>query len=398
MIPPRSSAKSSRGASCCLGLALFLAPIASPGQGEKESQQLDALRSRIEQLRARISAAEDSRSEARDQLRESERAISDSNRALRALGSRRTAASSELRKLAQQIEALESDIASRQDSLGRWLALRYIHGERGDLRLLLSGQDPNSVARELHYLGYISRAQTDLIEELRAGLARRRQLQAQAREASAELATAESSLRRERGVLLRQQLARRKVLSRVSGQLRDQRRQVKYLERDEFRLSRLVEEIGKVIASTALPRNEKLPDASTAQGPFSGMKGKLRLPVKGDLTNRFGTQRSNGGPAWKGLFIRTRAGQEVRAVAAGRVVFSDWLRGFGNLLIIDHGQSYLTIYGNNESVLKQVGETVRGGDAVATVGASGGNLESGLYFEIRHQGMAFDPMRWVSIK
>jgi septal ring factor EnvC (AmiA/AmiB activator) len=398
MIPPRSSAKVFRSASCCLGLALLLAPIPSPGQGEKESQQLDALRSRIEQLRTRISAAEESRSEARDQLRESERAISDSNRALRTLGSRRAAASSELRKLAQQIEALESDIASRQDSLGRWLALRYIHGERGDLRLLLSGEDPNSVARDLHYLGYISRAQTDLIEELRAGLVRRRQLEAQAREASAELSAAESSLRRERGVLLRQQLVRRKVLTRVSGQLREQRRQVKYLERDESRLSRLVEEIGKVIAITTLPRNEKLPDASTAQGPFSGMRGKLRLPVKGDLTNRFGTQRSNGGPAWKGLFIRSQAGQEVRAVAAGRVVFSDWLRGFGNLLIIDHGQSYLTIYGNNESVLKQVGETVRGGDAVATVGASGGNLESGLYFEIRHQGKAFDPMRWVSIK
>jgi septal ring factor EnvC (AmiA/AmiB activator) len=398
MIPPRSSAKSFRSASCCLGLALFLAPIPSPGQGEKEARQLDALRSRIEQLRGRISAAEESRTEARDQLRESERAISDSNRVLRILSSRRAAASSEVRTLAQQIEALESDIASRQEALGRWLALRYIHGERGDLRLLLSGQDPNSVARELHYLGYISRAQADLIEELRAGLARRRQLEAQAREASSELATAESSLRRERGVLLRQQLARRKVLTRVSGQLREQRRQVKYLERDEFRLSRLVEEIGKVIASTALPRNEKLPDASMAQGPFPGMKGKLRLPVKGDLTNRFGTQRSNGGPAWKGLFIRSQAGQEVRAVAAGRVVFSDWLRGFGNLLIIDHGQSYLTIYGNNESVLKQVGDTVRGGDAVATVGASGGNLESGLYFEIRHQGKAFDPMRWVSTK
>jgi septal ring factor EnvC (AmiA/AmiB activator) len=88
----------------------------------------------------------------------------------------------------------------------------------------------------------------------------------------------------------------------------------------------------------------------------------------------------------------------VRAVAPGRVVFADWLRGFGNLLIIDHGKSYLTIYGNNESVLKQVGDTVSTGDAVATVGASGGNMESGLYFEIRHEGKAFDPMRWVSLK
>jgi septal ring factor EnvC (AmiA/AmiB activator) len=98
------------------------------------------------------------------------------------------------------------------------------------------------------------------------------------------------------------------------------------------------------------------------------------------------------------LFIRSPSGQEVRAVAPGRVVFSDWLRGFGNLLIVDHGRSYLTIYGNNEALLKEVGDVVRAGDAVATVGASGGSRESGLYFEIRHEGKAFDPMGWVSLR
>jgi septal ring factor EnvC (AmiA/AmiB activator) len=188
------------------------------------------------------------------------------------------------------------------------------------------------------------------------------------------------------------------VVARISAQLRDQRRQVKYLERDESRLSRLVEELSKVIAATALPRNDKVPEAGGVEGLFAGMKGRLRLPIRGELANRFGAQRSSGGPTWKGLFIRSAAGQEVRAVASGRVVFSDWLRGFGNLLIIDHGQGYLTIYGYNESVLKQVGDAVRGGDAVATVGTSGGNTESGLYFEIRHKGKPFDPMRWVSLK
>ena len=185
---------------------------------------------------------------------------------------------------------------------------------------------------------------------------------------------------------------------RLLAQLREQRRQVKYLERDESRLSRLVEELSRVLATTALPRNEKIPEAGGTEGVFEAMKGKLRLPIRGELSNRFGAQRASGGPTWKGLFIRSAGGQEVRAVASGRVVFSDWLRGFGNLLIVDHGQGYLTIYGNNESVLKQVGETVRGGDIVATVGASGGNAESGLYFEIRYKGKPFDPMSWVSLK
>ncbi len=163
-------------------------------------------------------------------------------------------------------------------------------------------------------------------------------------------------------------------------------------------MSRLVEELSRVIAATPLLRNDKVPEPGGAEGPLAGLKRGLRLPIKGELTNRFGAQRASGGPPWKGLFIRSPSGQEVRAVAPGRIVFSDWLRGFGNLLIIDHGRSYLTIYGNNESVLKQVGELVHTGEAVATVGASGGNTESGLYFEIRHEGKAFDPMRWVSLK
>ena len=135
-----------------------------------------------------------------------------------------------------------------------------------------------------------------------------------------------------------------------------------------------------------------------AEGVFTRLKGLLRLPVRGELVSRFGSPRPDGGPSWKGLFIRAPAGQEVKAVAGGRVVFSDWMRGFGNLLILDHGQGYLTIYGNNESVLKALGETVRAGDTVATTGDSGGNADSGLYFEIRHAGRPFDPLSWVNLK
>jgi len=381
-----------------LAFFLLVAPAVGLAQNPKEAEQLDALRAKIERLRQDISATEESRAEARDQLRESERAISDANRALRALGARRNAAGARLKSLAQEGRALEAEIASRQQILGRWLSLLYLNGERSYLRLLLSGGNPGSVARELHYYGYISRAQATFIQELRASLSRQRELELLAREAGRELAVVESAQRRERSALLRQQNERRKVVTRISAQLREQRRQVKYFERDESRLSRLVEELSKVLATTALPRNERVPEAGAAEGLFERMKGKLRLPIRGELTNRFGAQRSSGGPTWKGLFIRSAAGQEVRAVASGRVVFSDWLRGFGNLLIIDHGQGYLTIYGNNESVLKQVGDAVRGGDAVATVGASGGNMESGLYFEIRHKGKPFDPMRWVSLK
>lgn len=377
---------------------LVLVPVLALAQGDREKQQLETLRSRIEGLRARIAEGEENRTEARDQLRDSERAISETNRALRTLTGKRTAAQSELKTHARRGQALETDIASRQENLGRLLGLRHLEGESGHVKLLLSGEDPGRITRELHYYAYISRAQSELIGELRTSLANLRELEALAREKNAELAAIESAQRRERNALVVQQAERRRVLERLSNELRAQRRQVTHLERDESRMARLVEEVGRVIAATPLLRNDKVPEFSGAEGPFPGLKRGLRLPVKGELAERFGAKRSGGGPSSKGLFIRSPSGQEVRAVAPGRVVFSDWLRGFGNLLIIDHGRSYLTIYGNNESVLKQVGEVVRTGDPVATVGASGGNRESGLYFEIRHEGKAFDPMGWVSLR
>jgi septal ring factor EnvC (AmiA/AmiB activator) len=379
-------------------LALVGAPLLAYADGEAEKRQLDALRTRIELMRANIAETEETRTEARDQLRDSERAISERNRALRALTSRRARAQDELKTLNHRAQALEAEIASRRERLGRLLSLRYLHGEQSYLKLLLSGEDPGRVARELQYYGYVSRAQAGFIGELRLDLARLRELEAGARERTAELAAIESAQRKERSSLVRQQAERRRVLLSVSSELRKQQRQVRYLERDESRLSRLIEELERVISASPLLRNDRVPQPGGLEGPFAGLKRELRLPIRGVLANRFGAPRPNGGPPWKGLFIRSPSGQEVRAVASGRVVFSDWLRGFGNLLIIDHGQGYLTIYGNNESVLKEVGEVVATGDPVATVGASGGNQESGLYFEIRHKGKAFDPLRWVSLK
>jgi septal ring factor EnvC (AmiA/AmiB activator) len=130
---------------------------------------------------------------------------------------------------------------------------------------------------------------------------------------------------------------------------------------------------------------------------FNQLRGQLRFPVRGELVGRFGAQRADGGTTWKGVFIRAGNGAEVRSVAGGEVVFSDWLRGYGNLIIVDHGSDYLTIYGNNDSLLKEVGDRVGGGDPIASVGSAGVGNDSGLYFEIRHQGQPLDPMQWMRL-
>lgn len=167
-------------------------------------------------------------------------------------------------------------------------------------------------------------------------------------------------------------------------------------------------------APTSQPTQASLPPARRAEpvvaevariaGPtptgvnFGQLRGQLHFPVRGELIGRFGAQRAEGGTTWKGVFIRAANGLDVRAVAGGEVVFSDWLRGYGNLLIIDHGGDYLSVYGNNDALLKEVGAAVKGGDVVASVGAGGGVAESGLYFEIRHQGRPLDPLQWVRLK
>src|SRR5260221_7922375 len=137
-------------------------------------------------------------------------------------------------------------------------------------------------------------------------------------------------------------------------------------------------------------------DGSWARRLFASLKGRLDLPVRGELMNRYGTPREETGATWKGLFIRSVAGETVHAVADGRVVYADWLRGFGNLLILDHGSRFMSLYANNDGLLRKVGESVRGGDPSGHVGASGDNVESGLYFELRRDGKPFDPLGWVA--
>ncbi|MCX7142288.1 MAG: peptidoglycan DD-metalloendopeptidase family protein [Proteobacteria bacterium] len=384
-----------RGAGILLAVTLLVAaPVRSADRAE-----LEALHSRIETLKKNLAGAEENRVEASDGLRASERGVSEANRVLHNIVLQQNSVKADLIRVGEQTRAMEAGIAAQQGQLGRLLAMRYTSGQQDYLKLLLSGRDPNQTARDLHYYGYISRAQADFIRALRNNLAGLAQLGRDARDKSTELAELATKQREARKELLAQQAERRKVLARLSTQVRSQHREIKSLQRDEARLSRLVEELAKLIAPGAPGRrNEKLPESSREAGVFAALKGKLRLPTRGELINRFGTPRSDSGLSWKGLFIRSASGQDVRAVATGQVVFAEWMRGFGNLLIIDHGQGYLTIYGNNEALLKQAGDTVRAGDSVATVGNSGGNPDSGLYFEIRHQGKAFDPLRWVSLK
>lgn len=376
-------------------------------KAEKTKQNLEQLHQRIEALKKELDSTEEKRSEAADELKQSEKAISDANRKLYELNRQHRQSSQALESLQQQKAALESTLQDQQERLGDQLYQQYLHGREGHLQILLQQQDPNVIARDLQYFSYVSRARAELIASIRDNIDKVAKLNTEAEAELQRLAELKEAQEKERQELSAQKQERRKLLSKLSAQIKSQRGEIDKLKRDEKRLSNLVKKLSRVVVRKPQPRksepgqpigrNEALPSSSIS-GNFAALKGKLNLPVRGDIVNRFGDERKDTGVSWKGIFIRSAEGNEVKAVAPGMVVFADWLRGFGNLLIVDHGNDYMTLYANNQALLRKVGEEVKGGDTIASVGNSGGNEDAGLYFELRHQSKPLDPLGWSVIR
>jgi len=366
------------------------------------SDQLKELRGRIDRLQQQLTESEESKSEAADALRESERAISNVNRRLFELETKQRGLREALARLDQQTARIRDDADNQEALLAKLLYQQYLSGQPEALRLIASQQDSNQVARQLHYLTYVSRARSELIAALRRDVADLERLSSEAQANGRELARLQNERAKEKGQLQRERQAHASALKQVSDQISRQRNEISQLKHNEERLAKLVDRLARELARPPArqgrTRNEQLPEPLRGVSSFSALKGRLRLPVTGELVNQFGSPRADTGLSWKGLFIAAKQGQEVKAVAPGRVVFADWLRGFGNLMILDHGSGYMSLYGNNEALLRQVGDTVKAGDPIAAVGASGGNSETGLYFELRFQGKPFDPLTWANLK
>jgi len=406
-------------------LTLSMPLCASADQAGRTQSELDALKQRLQTLQKDFRNTQASRKEAVDALRQSERAISSGVRQLRELDGERLRTQRDLHTLTQQADATAARIPEQQLHLAQALKGAYQRGQGDALKLILNGQDPNQTARDLRYLAHLSRAQHASIEALRVDLASLAELRQATTQKKAELTQLQAARATEQQKLLLDKHAREQVMQKLSVQINQQRREISSLKRDERSLTQLVERLNRLMVQQAAreaaharaaqqaerkpaagkdaagqPRrpvavNTETPVAFRSDRPFSGLKGSLRLPVAGELMNRFGAQREGGGVSWKGLFIRAAEGTAVKAIAAGQVVFAEWLRGFGNLVIVDHGEGYMSLYSNNESLYKQVGERVQPGDAIATVGNSGGQPDTGLYFEMRHQSRPVNPLLWV---
>jgi murein hydrolase activator len=452
----------------CCALTVQAAQAAKPTERSRQKILAENARAQLVQklsaLKTDITRTEAAKEQAVDVLAESEAAISDASRALRDLMSELRQTEERLKRLTAERAKLTLIVTQQQTQLSRLLRQHYVAGKEDRIKLLLSGDNPNRIERDLQFMGYLSQAQAAMLANLRANLAAVEQNQAQTQNIQAELAEIEQEQREQKAVLEQEKTKRTVLLASLSSKLTEQRKQADNLAQDERRMGALVTKLTQLIEEQAAEQrrlaqqrlaaeraeqqaraaklaeqrttqraqaaatkpvvsekanaanretantvtdaapnpvpglqNEQIPSSNEQGGSFASLRGKLHLPLRGTIQLKFAGKRAEG-PNSKGLFIRAAEGTEVKAVASGRVLFAEWLRGFGNLLIVDHGDKYMTIYGNNQSLLKRAGDLIKNGDTIAYAGNSGGNEESGLYFEMRHQGRAFDPLGWVAIK
>jgi septal ring factor EnvC (AmiA/AmiB activator) len=409
------------------------APVASPQRQRELQGEQQELKQQLARLKRQLMAAEASRSEAADALAASEAAISKANRRLRELAEERALTERQIESIQQRSRTVEASQSRQQAQLAETLRQHYQLTLRDPFRAFLAGENPADLGRDAEYYAYLSRAASDRIGELQQRRSELELLEEESRQKRDELAEIAEDESTNKAQLVAEQGRRKQAMERLSKQIATQRQSIDKLERDEKRLSALIDQLSRVLAEQARreaereaarkakesaakgsppPRATPAPPPRTAparpeadpppSSQFAQLRGRLPMPVAGEVTGRFGAPRKVEGagtaPTWKGIFIQAAAGTGVRAVAAGQVVFADWLRGFGNLMVIDHGDSFLSVYGNNESLLRNVGERVAVGDVVAAVGNTGGIEQTGLYFELRFQGRPFDPLRWVAAR
>jgi len=387
-------------------------PVSAQRKSQLQIEQRD-LRSRLAQLKKRLAESEAAHSEASDALAESETAISAANRRLRELAQARRQVEDQIGSLQERQRNTRSRQSTHEVVVGQMIRTQFSLESRRPWQELLDGSEPGGAERQSLYIDRLIHAELRQIGDLRQRHDELVELESQSRDRRAELASIAAEERTSRAQLLSQQAAHKATLARLSREIAAQRRSVVDLEQDEARLGSLIDQISRLLAEQA----RKHPPARPAPTPvvprgeapslaaFGALRGKLELPVDGQLGARFGAPRRDedgqpqaGAPTWKGLFIRAPSGSEVHAIAAGRVVFADWLRGFGNLMILDHGNGLLSVYGNNETLLRGIGDVVQAREVIAAVGSTGGSQDSGLYFELRCQGKPFDPLAWVGTR
>jgi len=379
-LPPRPPGSVTRVATLT-GLLLLAAacaakPVTDPASGRRA---LNALQQRISTLDQALRGARQTYTQADLALRESELAINRLNNRLEALARRISAGQARIATLDEQLKTLLERLYDQREQLRRQLRAAYAMGRQDKLKLLLSQDDPATLNRMLGYYRYLNKARQTRIERIRANRQRLAALQQQQRDELHRLKQDQDEQHAMGGELLLEHERRAKLVAELKRQVNTKTQELQRLHQDRKQLRLLLKKLAEQAANRDL--------RTRLEQPFAALKGKLPWPVEGRLES---TTRGKG----TGDMIIAPAGAPVRAIHRGRVAFADWLRGYGLLIIIDHGAGFMSLYGRNQSLYKGLGEWVEAGETIAAVGNSGGNRDPGVYFAIRKHGKAVDPLNW----
>ena len=371
----------------CLALCLSSAvPAADDPNPAKAEADLKAVRSQIDKVQAELERDAGRRDKITRELEESETTVSGARGALDKLRKERAVHAAKRAELATAKRNEESNLGERRAALAGQIRAASMIGQEEPLKLLLNQQDPAQTGRVLTYYQYFGRARAAQIAAINSHIAELATIDAALAEQEARLTALEEQ---QKGEVARLQAARERrgrALATLEVESKNRTRELARLKDQQGGLEKLVRELRR-----ALERIDKFPTDS--KDAFAKLRGKLTWPVSGKLLASFGQNRA-GGVKWDGVLVSGTQGSAVRAVYHGRVIYADWLSGLGLLTIIDHGDGYLSLYGHNERLYKEVGERVTAGDTIATVGDSGGRSSPALYFEIRKAGRPIDPRPW----
>lgn len=382
------------------GYLSMAAPPASATKADTQAQ-LQTLRDHLKELERDLNAARGERDSLRDALRDTERDINTLMQNLKQLDRRLRTASARLGQLQKEDAQQRRQIQGQLVHIENEARAAYILGQQESLKLFLNQENPADVSRALTYHRYLQAARAARIQTARAALTHLLALQEQMRTHRTELTALRREELKKKQDLDNSRRQRTQLLAQVNLRVRNQSQEVGRLQRDEQRLVRLLKALQSTRITTLQPpppQGESATPFASLDGRFIDYKGKLPLPVKGTLAARYGAPRNTGELKWRGIFLAAPEGRNVVSVFRGRVAYADWLRGFGLLLVLEHGDGYMTLYGHNQSLYKEAGDWVDAGQTIASVGSTGGPPEAGLYFEIRHGGEPRNPLDWCKIR
>jgi len=371
-------------------LFLALLPVISAQAEQSVSQveieaRLKALEQEISNYKETLDSTQGQKSEIEATLERNEQGINKLINEIDTIEKEWDTTNDKVSSLTEKQKELLTVKSEQQYYIEQQVRAAYEIGSQEYLKVLLNQEDPNEIARMLAYYDYFNQARSRQIESYNLTLLDLDRVTQELAEETVVLESQRRALGAQQKSLANVQKEKQMTLKALINQISTTGSALLKLEQDRGRLEQLLDKLEESLANLDAPRNAQ---------PFAGMQGKLLLPVEGRISHRFGNQRNQGKLRWHGIFIDAAEGESVYAVHYGRVVFSDWLRGFGLLMIISHGEGYMSLYGHNQALFRETGDWVSAGEVIAAVGDSGGQDKTGLYFEIRIDGKPNNPQNW----